>query len=138
MAVVRENDLEFLQTHLARIRNERLYKIVVGLFYIDFVFGGNIHTIIRIKKCIQFTTIGEVLKIFDFTELDNSAHGSGDFIKFIGRRCKYAKLDQYNFELVFKEGGSVSVAIDDDDFEPLEFIGTSGPHGGKLEFYIVL
>lgn len=131
------NDLDFLRSHLFKMKKRTLYRITLELFHVDFDFDGNIHTTVRIKKYMKFEIDGK-FGSFDWNEEVRCAIGSCDFVKLIGKRCEFAKIDDVGFRIEFIEGGSVFVALEEGDFEPIEFIGTSGPHGQKLEFYIVL
>jgi len=132
-----KNDINFLSSHLVEMKERTLYKITLGLFHVDFDFDGNIHTTVRIKKEMKFETDGK-FDSFDWNEEGRCAIGSCEFVKLIGRRCESAKIDNDGFRIEFIEGGAVFVALEEGDFEPVEFIGTLGPHGQKLEFYIVL
>lgn len=107
---------------------------------VELVFLGEMTFIVRITKEFSFFLSdggGDSFNpSFDFKNMP--ARGKGDFVFLRGARCGGISLDGSRFSIDFETQCRLVVDLTDSDFEPIEFLGMSGPRHENLAFYHVL
>jgi hypothetical protein len=124
---------------VARLVGSTVIDVKVGMYCVDFVFLGQILITLRLKKWFEFNLIDSKKLTFDPTStLHNDVVESTKFILLHGLRCISAQFSGDVFQVIFENNARLWVDVFDNDFEPLELIGSSGTNFKNLEFYHVL
>jgi len=128
-----------VQGAVGRLAGATLVDIRVGVFVVDFVFLGDILTIIaRVNKKFEFSIAENRPRTFDPTlETHDPLIESSEFVFLRGLRCSKATLDSMKFEIAFDSDSRLWVDLTPKDFEPLELIGADGERHEKLAFHHV-